>query len=224
MVEAAYVTDGRQVEASGTPVRKFSGLFDSFVPRIGENNSGTRIELNFTDCNILKLAPGATYDLPIVQLSLKYVTNQRGRVSDRSNWGRLLKSCEQLGCPDIKELVKKRVTMEAVEETIPAVVANLEANPPVLARPASAYIWWRLADVEGGSKTQASQAVDSVEEALNLLHGKTTAEFSQQALQNQTLRVVQASIFDGSLIAGLVAQGLAVLEGERYWVVGKPRS
>lgn len=223
MVEASFVTDGRQVESSGTPVRKFEGLFDSFIPKVGENNQGTRIELNFTDCNILKLAEGATYDLPIVQLSLRYVTNQRGRISDRSNWGRLLKSCEEIGHPDIKELVKQRLTMEAVVETIPATVANPEASPPILARAAGTYIWWKVVGVAGDSKSQPAQAVDAVQEALNLLHGKTTAEFSQQALQNQTMRKVQASIFDGSLVSGLVAQGLAVLEGERYWVVGRPR-
>jgi hypothetical protein len=73
---------------------------------------------------------------------------------------------------------------------------------------------WRLVS-DGSSASEAP--VDEVSHMVGLLGaGKTAQEFANAALQDSLGRQRQQGIIDGSILAGLVATGRVILEGDTY--------
>ena len=80
---------------------------------------------------------------------------------------------------------------------------------------------WEVKEVEGvAAATQPAQA-DPVAIALNLLHGKTMQEFAEKALQDPVLRQKAASIYDSSMVSGLIAAGKIELKDGKHYVIGR---
>ena len=212
MVDQEFVTRADGLEIAGTPLRKFWGKLAEITPRADRDR--TMVDLNYMDVEVLELIPGAVYPHPIAQLNIRYTKRER------SGWGKLIQSAEKIGYDDLKALLDKRILMEAHMEQYGT---NQETNEVIQG------LVWEVREVEGGSAgvgaAVAAGPVAPMEVALDLVHGRTQAEFAEAALQNTVLRTPenQKGIFDNSLLSGLVASGQVELEGDRYYVVGRDR-
>ena len=215
MPDREFITSAARIGSGTTPLRKFWGTLVAVEPKFSDNR--TQVELNFTGVEVLQLVPGAVYEYPIAQLSVRYPALQSdGTINPRSNWAKTLKSAEAQGFPDIKDLISRRVLMTAVED-------SFKQNEGTEQETVQQYIWWSVERVDGVKPTLFAPAADPMQVALDLIHGHTAAEFAEAALKNSTLRPRSASIYDNSLLSGLIAGGKITLEADRYYVVGRPR-
>lgn len=219
-MEQEFVTSPAKLEVSGTPLRHFKGKLDDIIPH--DVNGVTRVNLNFTSILVLRLIPGAVYDFPVAQLDLKY--SKKGN----SGWGKMLKSLDnhprdKVGDPpDLLSLKGHVLEMEAREENYGR---NTETNQDMVG------LVWEVKGVDGATAapvaggvstaTTQSTAADPMEHVLDLVHGRTAAEFAEVALQDGELRQRSGDIYDNSLLSGLVQAGKIYLAGDKYMVAGR---
>ena len=223
MVEQGFTTRADKLEASGTPLRKFKGKLigsdessNKIFPIQRETREGQSgppgyvVVLNFEDLDVLESVTPWNY--PVAQLTINYRLGRGGTApSDRGGWGILLKSADDVGFPDLQDLVGKVVTMEAEPEHDYG--TNRETGEAITA------IVWRVVEVEGGGAEQMTKE-DEHSHILKMIDGKDRAGFSEAMLQDEVGRRFSNEVFDGTLIASLLASGEVEQEGEVYRVKG----
>lgn len=221
--ELSFTTRRADLTKSGTPLREFKGVLHSIVPK--QETRGGQIqtigELNFTDVEVVKSE--TPYPHPTATLGIRY--SQR----ERSTWGLLLLSLDKFGVQDLNDLRGKKLLMKSYEKDWSQGRERLSSRQTQARTPATdappdepmVGLVWEVAGVDGVAAGQsAAAAPDPQRIALELLHGKTASEFAQAALENPVLRTKSSDIISGAMLTGLVASGLAKLEGDRYAVVG----
>ena len=210
-----FITSAERVGLGSTPLRKFWGTLVAIEPRFSDNR--TQVELNFTGVQVLELIPGAVYEYPVAQLMVRYPGIQGdGTINPRSSWARTLKSSEVLGFPDLKSLLNRKLLMQAVPD-------SFKQNEGTEQETEQKYVWWSIVQVDGAGGAAQTAAANPMDVALSLIHGHTAAEFAEAALKNPVLRAMSASIYDSSMLSGLIAGGKVTLEADRYYVEGMPR-
>lgn len=224
MVEQGFSTKAQDLQASGTPLRKFGGYLRRIEPHF--ENERMRVDLSFDQMVVHKsITP---YPFPVGVLSIRYrpLPNSGGKASDRSGWGRLLTSAVELGYDDFADLTDKWVEFDSWEETFQR--KDAEGNEIEGEEGQGKVLYWKVIQVAGGASSNgASAGADSGkskdERILELLDGKTIGEFSQEAMQDNALRNDQGfwpSLTNGTLIADLVAAGKVTEDDQhRYHVV-----
>jgi|TARA_Y100000034_G_C6790839_1_gene354076 hypothetical protein len=216
MVEQEFVTSADQLQASGTPLRKIRGKLVGINPRMGEYKKMI-VDLDIAELTVIEsIVP---YNYPSCQLTINYSARER------SAWGMLIKSSEELGFPDLKKLCNTAgsgpmVTLECEPEHVYGPDQN---NPGQDIK----GVVWTVVEVDqagaGGGKATASTE-DPMTHMLKLLDGKDATEFAQAALKDPVGRTaeVSAAVMDNTLIAGFVDSG-QVVEGEdgKFHVIGR---
>ena len=77
VTEQRFMDGATDVDFGTTPLREFWGKVHEVTPKSGENQQGTVVLVNFTDVEVIRLAPGATYDFPVAELPpIKYAPNK----------------------------------------------------------------------------------------------------------------------------------------------------
>ncbi len=182
----------------GTPLRKFTGVFDSYAPDEGAK-FGTRVNLNFKDIEVIESVEPYAY--PIATLSIK-LSNRK-----RSAWGHFGDSLNELipDTEDLKDQVNKRIGMQLNigvkfgknRDTGEDIVANC----------------WEVYSVEGKEKggSPGAATLSAKDEAIRILDGKTLPEFNNVIYSNPIVQKdpeVLRSITDRTLIVALKATGM----------------
>ena len=206
-----FVTKAKDLMPSGTPLRKFKGKLDDIVPEADSATGRTVMHVNFTDVEAIECIPGAVYPYPTAQINIGYrVDPGSGRPSERSIWGRLLISAEELGFEDIMLLKGKVVMMVGTTESFGKNRQTGEEMEGLV---------WRVAEAEGGAgqgQPAAQSAEDKAKHLAMLADGKTAGEFAAAALQDPIGKEHQAQIFDRTLLPTLVQLGLLELKENKY--------
>ena len=219
--EMSFTTKRSELTSSGTPLKEFKGRFHSLEPKQEARGGQLRTvaNLNFTDMEVIK--SDVPYPHPTATLSINY--SQR----ERSSWGLLLQSLDAFKVDDLMLLKGKMVHLVSREYDWSAGRPRRRLQP-VRESPGGTEeaepeedikSWiWEVKGIEGQtSGTAPTNAGRSVlDEATDLLNGKTQAEFAQAAFSHPVLRLQSNAIIDGSLVTALVATGKVRLVGDRY--------
>jgi len=182
----------------GTPLRKFTGVFDSYAPDEAAK-FGTRVNLNFKDIEVIESAEPYAY--PIATLSIK-LSNRK-----RSAWGHFGDSLNELipEAEDLKDQVSKRIGMQLSigvkfgknRDTGEDIVANC----------------WEVYSVDGKEKggSPGATAMSAKDRAIELLDGKTLPEFNNVVYADPLVQKdpeLLRSITDRTLVVALKATGM----------------
>lgn len=180
----------------GTPLRKFYGVLDNYVPE--DRTFGTFVVLNFRDVEVIVSAE--PYNFPIATIAIKFSKKKN------SGWGvfgdslaNLLKEDE-----DVKDCIGRRIGMQMEE-------AHVYGKDKSTGEDMTGGAW-TVFELEGGAAAGVS-VVASKDRALELLIGKTRAEFNKAAYADPIIRkdtALQRSITDKSFINSLVQLGTVV--------------
>jgi len=201
--EATKITTRNLIDADIGPLRRFTGLLDSFTTEpqtFGEGVSArqsTRITLNFSDLEVLETIE--PYHFPIFTVSMT-MSNRK-----KSRWGVYGESLnsildsqyteEQLN-PTSPEYIKPQERMDisdCLKKRMGLVMADGEAG-----RPESPMLFdgrtnadrptptWMVYEVEGVGV--AGGGVSARDIAESLLNGRTLADFNKAALANPIIR------------------------------------
>lgn len=216
--EATFATRRDQFERSGTPLRKFTGLFIGsdeesrkiFQSQV-EGRDGWVVNLCFTDLEVHEAV--TPYKFPTASLRIPYTRSKdpNASPSDRGAWFLFFESAEKLGFEDIGDLIDKRLTMEAEPDHVYGTDRQTGEEMKGMV--------WRVVAVEGATPTASS--ADDQGKLLDLIHGKTPSEFASAALSDRSLKGFEEDILNNNLVAGMLAADLIVERDERYWVVGR---
>lgn len=207
-MEQEFVAGAGQLEKAGTPLRKFWGDFEGW--EVKEEFGRRAVYLNFVGMEVLELIPGVVFEHPVAQIRIPYSKR------DRSGWGKFLTSIEERGHPLFTDLLKKRVLMDGHMEQY----GEDDEGKPI------AGLVWNVTEIAGESKDGAKSTAsskDPMTQVLDILHGKTGQDFAEAVLKTPVGKERSASIYDQSLIGGLIEAGTVVLEGDVYWVVDRER-
>ncbi len=233
--EATFATRRDQFERSGTPLRKFTGLFIGsdeesrkiFQSQV-ENRDGWVVNLCYTDMEVHESV--TPYRFPTASLRINYTRSKdpNAAPNERGTWFMFFESAEKLGFEDISELIDKRNTLEAEPDHLysgPCPDCKAAGRPvqPPPRRQAEEEIRgmvWRVVAVEGAAPSGESQG-DDQDRLLDLIHGKTASEFASAALSDPVGRRYQEEILSNDLVAGMISTGLVEERDERYWVVAR---
>jgi len=190
---------GDQVEVSGTPLREFSGHLSDikFEGSSYGNTTATKVTFEFTHVNVIKsIVP---YEFPTASFAMKHSKHPS------SPCAKLNKSTQELGWGDTMDLIGKTIYMEATEEH--SIIDEKEA----------VWLTWRVISVEGIE--DVSEKINLNDKVLELINGKTEKEAAQAFVQDDSLKSLQNSMFDGSLIEGLKMQGKLEVDADERYVI-----
>ena len=191
------------------PLRKFTGVLDSYTTSPATGYAGTRIDLNFKDIdNVTAVTP---YNFPTAVINVG-LSNK-----NKSKWGYLANSLAKLLPPneDIKDCVGRTMTLVYCDgqdgRPAPEPIWSRDADPTEFPDKMVPTPVWRVIEVEGvssgGVEESGQSAADWAEE--NLV-GKTRAQFNKWAFADTRVRkdtALQRSISDKSFITALVQMG-----------------
>lgn len=184
----------------GTPLREFKGRLKEYYPE--DSQYGTQVILNFTDIEVVRSAE--PYNFPIATLRIK-LSNKK-----RSGWGIFGDSLAELLPPDqdIKDCVGKMMTLVMEEGHVYGQDRN--TGEDLIGNP------WKVIELEGALAAGGVALPTAANRALELLIGKTRAEFNKAAYADPIIRkdtALQRAITDKSFINAQVQLG-AVVEDE----------
>jgi len=223
-VELPEAAGSDDLERGGNPLRYFKGRFigsgdDPQNPRLVavpiEGREAPIMYLNFLEVDLDSLVCIVPYMYSTAQVAINYrVGVNTGKVHERSVWGMLLASLQT------RTYTRNDGTPHAPGDStrmqdVFGQVLEMKSDPnhrfgeddegqPIVG------MTWEVLSVLGKDGTgQAAGPPETVDEAaIKLLKdGMDRTAFTQEALRNATLRTVNSTIVDGSLIAGLVARG-----------------
>jgi len=227
-----------QLVTSGTPLRYFkaryigSGDDPDHPVQIDEVVAGSPTpvqHLNFLDVDLETLRATIPYMYPTIQLSINYRIRE-GQVAphERSVWGMLIASLGLLRYTKSTPRPNTADNWLAGEVHEPGEVATMqhvfgqflemECEPEHefgkdedTQQPIVGTVWYIKSVSSDGSVT-SGPAQTTAEAALAILgtDGKDRTAFTEAALENTVLRAVNSTVIDGSLLAGLVAEGKVV--------------
>jgi hypothetical protein len=190
----------------GTPLRKFYGILDSYVPEPASGYEGTRINLNFKDVDVLQSTEPYNFPTAIINIGQ---SNRK-----KSRWGYFGTSLGNLipENEDIEDIIGKKIGMVFCD--------GLEDRPaakPIWSRDADRAKYpdgelptpvWVVFEVEG--QVAGSGVSTATEQAKRLLDGKTVSEFNKAAYADPVIKrdtELQRSITDKSFIKAMTASG-----------------
>jgi hypothetical protein len=192
---------GLQEGFEATPLRKFRGKLDSYAPEPASGYEGWRVNLNFSNVEVLQSTEPYPYPVAVINIGL---SNRK-----RSKWGYFAQSLAALipETEDIKDQVGKTLGMVFCDgqegRPEPKPIYNREAGGEV---PTPV---WVVFEVEGRTaETASGKSVQDI--AMEILNGKTLAQFNQEILQRPEVRAnpdFQRSILDKSFVTALVQTG-----------------
>lgn len=179
-------------EFGGTPLRKFTGVLDSYYPE--DRTFGTQVILNFKDVEVLESVE--PYNFPTATISIK-LSNKKN-----SGWGVFSESVAALlpEDQDIKDCIGKRIGMEM--EVGHEYGTDRQTGEPMLGNP------WKVFELEG--VVAGAKVTTATDRAKELLAGKTRAEFNKAAYADPIIRkdtALQRAITDKSFINSLIQLG-----------------
>jgi len=212
-------------EFAESPLRKFTGVLDSYVPEPARGYDGTRVNLNFRDIEVLQSSEPYNFPTAVINIGL---SNKKS-----SRWGFFAASLEKFlpEDEDIKEQVGKRLGMVVTdgkdERPEAKLMWNSKADVAKFPDKMVPTAVWEVFELEGASGVgEGTIPTTAAEQAMRLLDGKTMSEFNKAAYADPAIRkdaLLQRSITDKSFIkAMLVGKQFSKDENEVYHrVVGK---
>lgn len=185
----------------GTPLRKFYGTLESFFPEPAVGYEGTRVNLNFSNVEVLQSIEPYHFPTAVINIGL---SNKK-----KSKWGYFGSSLNKLipDTEDLKDQLKRRIGMVFCD--------GLEGRPeqlPIYSRDAKAEVpqpCWTVFEVEG-KVAGAGPVKTTAERAKELLNGRTRAEFNKVAYADPIIRAdptFQRTITDKSFINAMLQLG-----------------
>lgn len=184
----------------GTPLRKFTGVLDSYAPD-EEAKFGTRVVLNFRDVDVIESTE--VYLYPIATVSIK-LSNRK-----RSAWGHFSDSLNAIisESEDIKDQIGKKLGLRVALGIDFGV--NRQTNEKILAN------CWEVYSVEGHEIASAGVPAAPVgaakDRAMELLDGKTLPEFNNVVYADPLVQKdadLLRAITDRTFIIALKAAGM----------------
>lgn len=203
-----FVTSASDLQISGTPLREFEG--DLKAIKFEKAYEKTRAKLQFTGLHVIETR--VPYAFPVAELDLSYSARER------SVWGKLLKSAQEIGYNDIMDLREHRLHMKGVD----ASYGTDGDGRPI------AGIDWAIIGVDGAESASAAAVAsegDKGKRIMELIDGKTSGEFATDAMNDPLFRgdnALKNSLFDGSLVASLVEDGKVTLGDDERYKVNEP--
>lgn len=180
----------------GTPLRDFSGVLDSYYP--DDRKFGTFVVLSFKDVEVIK--SDEPYNFPIAQVAIKLSGTKN------SAWGIFAESLAVFlkEEEDFKDCVGRRMGLRM--EIGHVYGKDRESQEDMVGNP------WTVYELEGAA---ASGIVlpTAADRALELLIGKTRAEFNKAAYADPIIRkdtALQRAITDKSFINSQLQLGKVV--------------
>jgi len=191
-----------------SPLRKFTGVFDSYEKVPASGYEGWRVNLNFKDLDNVATAPGQVYNFPTAVLNLS-LSNKH-----KSIFGYFGDSIGELIPPDedIKEQCGKTMTLvfcDGVDgRPKPKPIWSKNADTAEYPNKMVPTPVWIVESVEGVTAGAAVESgVSATDWAEENLIGKTRAQFNKWAFADPKVRKdtgLQRSITDKSFINSLV--------------------
>jgi len=195
------------------PLRKFSGVFDSYRKFPATGYAGMRIDLNFKDLdNVVSVSP---YNFPTAVINLGESNKNKSR------FGYFAASLAKLLSPDedLKDVTGRTVTLVFCDgqdgRPAPKPIWNKDADPgeyPDKIVPTPVWIVESIDGVSAGGEVTGS-VISIADYALENLIGKTRAQFNKWAFSDPGIRrdaAFQRSISDKSFINALLKLGKIV--------------
>lgn len=142
----APITRRDQLTISGVVFREFKAKLEGMDFPV--ENGQPKSKLQFVGVEIIRTLQA--YPHPALEITMNRA-NQKGEVSDRSPWGRLIISSDEQGYPDITELMGKTLHMNGTEQIIPA--------DPAKGRDAGMFVTWEILSVDGVDKRTPPEEV-----------------------------------------------------------------
>lgn len=223
------------VQGGGLPLREFWGDLQDIIPDFA--GDAKMIKLPFENVEVIETDPGVVWPHPIAEIECRAWFTQAGKARGFGAWFEMCSSSTNLGYPDIMSTkglrLRMKGTMRAYEHkemcTGPDDNMGVEegqclacgkemetVEPHKQMRQAKE---WRIAEVSGSGGSVDTAGEDDLLSILS--EPKNTSEFAQAVLAHPGLRTTYGgpSLYDGNLLAGLVAAGKVKLEGDQYSVV-----
>jgi hypothetical protein len=182
-----------------SPLRDFRGTFDSWAVKEDTRFDRTRVvvQLNFKDVEVLESVE--PWEFPIATIEIGHSNRKRSR------WGVLAESALKfIPDGDIGDLVGHTLRMKV---TPGHMLYDGRQGKEV---PTEA---WEIIEIDGrGSGKSAQVTIKRTPEqaALQILHGKTLAEFNQQVLRDPDVRTdsnLLLSIINNTWVQSQIAAG-----------------
>lgn len=193
LVSVRGLTDG-----FGTPLRRFKGKFHSYATRPLNQWGKTPVDLNFQDVQVVESTE--PYPFPTASISIS-LSKTKG-----SAWGvfagSLAKFLDKSG--DIQQAVGK--VMELALTPGHSFGKNRQTNEPIISD------CWEVIALEG-----SGVKVDPTVRALELLDGKTAAEFNQRVFADPVVKQdskLLSSILDNTFLPAQEAAGKIIKDKE----------
>ena len=220
MTTVPFATGPGGLDSQFLPMKAFEGTLNQVVPHLGEDNK--YVDVHFVEVTVIEMEPGqVAWPHPTATINFPYFLGRNQKPLDISAWGKFISSVVNAGASDVMELIGKRLSMAGVFEKYTDRSGNERKN----------QIWeiQALAGVQTGDPGVAdnpdsqdiAETIDQDSQLLEMIGGATHADFAQKVL-NSGLRTDQNLInglMDGTLVAGLIAEGKVIEENERYKLV-----
>lgn len=183
------LVDGSDYQA--TPLREFKGKFVSHKAETDTRYNKVKVTLNFSDLQVIETTE--PYNLPIAEIPINFSDRKR------SKWGILSDSLVKFlkESEDLKDAYGRTLHMKYTPDH------NFGKNKQTGEDMVQGA--WEVIGIDG-----ATTKVDAVERVIQLLDGKTEAEFGQVVFQDVIVKgdsKVQDSIVNKTMIPSLITAG-----------------
>lgn len=237
-----FTTRAGDLVTAGLPLREFIGTLADIIPQLGAQRKYA--ELPHTEVEVIEADPGVVWPHPIAQLDLTAFFDSAGRPRQFGPYSDFLTSVEALGYTDAMTLIGHQLHWKA---TMRPYESNRDRNPCTgneyeggmcttcglnleSPRPHGQLAMgkdWTVVEVDGsgevsGGSIQSNGLVGEEGLLAILASPKTATEFAQAVVADPGLKVQYGnqSLFDGHVLAGLVASGkVHMTDADHYQVV-----
>ncbi len=192
----------------GTPLRKFSGVFEGYTEEPATGYDGVRVNLQFSDVEVEQSTE--PYNLPTVVLNIGLSKKKK------SKWGYIADSIAAIipEDEDLKDQYGKRFVLVLCDgqEGRPEgkLIWSKDADRAKFPTGEIPMAVWEVLEIAGTSKGDDGKINTSKDKAMKILDGKTLSEFNKLAYADPDIRKdveLQRGITNKSFVAGLVAAG-----------------
>ena len=183
------------------PLRDFKGTFEKYrteTRTFRDGGTGLYVVLDFTDVQVIEAAE--PYDFPIATLDFPYSRRRTSR------WTILGDSATKLVKPDqdIRDMVGMRLHMKMA--TYDLYDGRAQKAVPQLA--------WEVVGIEGAGTAQVKQSPEA--RALEILDGKTLAQFNQEVLKDPLIRTsaIGQEVMDRTFVPRQIELMVVTVDGD----------
>ena len=204
--ESEIITSAKNLSAGyqATPLRDFWGKLDHFVPRRDEKYQRSLIDMGFTDLTVI--ASTEPYKHLIAQITIPY------GIYKNTSWGIFLSSADQFlqEGEDLKSLVGSYLHL----------VLTPGHNFGILKDTGEPNIrdCWECTEVRG--RETGGEVITPLQQALNLLDGKSEMDFNQVVLADGIVKRdagLVNQILSKAFLPALQAAGKAEPDASGIW-------